>query len=73
MKMKQTFLLLLLLLLPLVAMAQGNKVTINAQRQALTAALRQVEQQSGYYKVNYPYEAVKDYQVTASVKNVTAP
>lgn len=72
MKRNQAITLLCLLMLPLVALAQGNKVTINVQQQALTAALRQVEQQSGYYKVNYPYEAVKDYKVTASVKNVAA-
>ena len=72
MKRIQAITLFCLLMLPLIAIAQGNKVTINVQQQALTNALRQVEQQSGYYKVNYPYEAVKDYKVTASVKNVTA-
>ena len=70
---KQTITLICLMLLPMALFAQGNKVTINAKQQALTAALRQVEQQSGYYKVNYPYEAVKDYQVTANVKNAAAP
>ena len=74
MKRMQAFITLLcLMILPLAVMAQGNKVSINAQKQALTAALRQVEQQSGYYKINYPYEAVKDYNVTASVRNATAP
>ena len=54
MKRIQAITLFCLLMLPLVAIAQGNKVTINVQQQALTNALRQVEQQSGYFKVNYP-------------------
>lgn len=65
--------LLFLLILPLALLAQGQKVTIKVNQTPLPTAFRQVEQQSGYYKINYPYEAVKDYKVTADVKNVTAP
>lgn len=64
---------LLLLLTSLTANAQGKKVTINAKDMALTTALRQVEQQSGYYKINYPSTEVQRYKVTADVKNATAP
>ena len=65
--------LLCLLILPLAVLAQGQRVTIKVNQTPLSTALRQVEQQSGYYKINYPSEAVKDYKVTADVKNVTAP
>ncbi len=65
--------LLCLLILPMAVLAQGQKVTLKVSQMPLPNALRQVEQQSGYYKINYPYEAVKDYKVTADVKNVTAP
>lgn len=73
MKRKQIIILLCLMLLPIAAMAQGQKVTLKVTQASLPSALRQVEQQSGYYKINYPYEAVKDYKVTADVKNATAP
>jgi len=64
---------LLLVLASLPASAQGNKVTLNAKEMALPTALRQVEQQSNYYKVNYPSAEVSRYKVTATVKNQTAP
>ena len=63
----------MLLLTSLSASAQGKKVTISAKDMALTTALRQVEQQSGYYKINYPSAEVSRYKVTANVKNETAP
>ena len=47
------FSLLWLTLLPLALMAQGQKVTLKLQKASLAAAFRQVEQQSGYYKINY--------------------
>ena len=65
--------LLCLLILPLAVLAQGQKVTLKVNQTPLPNAFRQVEQQSGYYKINYPYEAVKDYKVTADVTNATAP
>ena len=65
--------LLCLLILPMAVLAQGQKVTLKVNQTPLPNAFRQVEQQSGYYKINYPYEAVKDYKVTADVANATAP
>ena len=65
--------LLCLLILPLAVLAQGQKVTLKVNQTPLPNAFRQVEQQSGYYKINYPYEAVKDYKVTVDVTNATAP
>ena len=65
--------LLCLLILPLAVLAQGQKVTLKVSQTPLPNAFRQVEQQSGYFKINYPYEAVKDYKVTADVSNATAP
>ena len=67
------FSLLWLTLLPLALMAQGQKVTLKLQKASLAAAFRQVEQQSGYYKINYPVESVKDYTVDVDIKNATAP
>lgn len=69
----KVFLCLCLMLIPLGMSAQGKKVTISAKDMALTTALRQVEQQSGYYKINYPSSEVSRYKVTANVKNETAP
>ena len=65
--------LMCLLILPLAVLAQGQKVTLKVSQTPLPNAFRQVEQQSGYYKINYPYEAVKDYKVTVDVTNATAP
>ena len=48
--------LLCLLILPLAVLAQGQKVTLKVSQTPLPNAFRQVEQQSGYYKINYPYE-----------------
>ncbi len=73
MNKKQLMALLCLLMLPLALMAQGQRVTIKVNQALLPTALRQVEQQSGYYKINYPYEVIKDYKVTADIKNATAP
>ena len=69
----KVLLCLCMLLLSLSATAQGKKVTINAKDLALTAALRQVEQQSGYYKINYSSSDVSRYKVTATVNNQAAP
>ena len=73
MNKKQIMALLCLLMMPLALIAQGQRVTIKVNQTPLPTALRQVEQQSSYYKVNYPYETIKDYKVTADVKNATAP
>ena len=73
MNKKQLMALLCLMMLPLALFAQGQRVTIKVNQTPLPTALRQVEQQSGYYKINYPYEVIKDYKVTADVKNATAP
>ena len=73
MNKKQLMALLCLMMLPLALLAQGQRVTIKVNQTPLPTALRQVEQQSGYYKINYPYEVIKDYKVTADVKNATAP
>ena len=53
--------------------AQGKKVTMNLKDVALPTALRQVEQQSGYYKMNYAYDEVSRFKVTVNIKNATAP
>lgn len=72
-KIMKTLLCLCMLLIPLGMSAQGKKVNINVKDASLSSALRQVEQQSGYYKINYPSAEVSRYKVTANVKNASAP
>ena len=69
----KTLLCLCMILIPIGMSAQGNKVSINVKDASLSSVLRQVEQQSGYYKINYPSSEVSRYRVTANVKNATAP
>ena len=71
-KMLSGLLTLCLLLTSLSASAQGQKITLSLKKVALPTALRQVEQQSGYYKINYARDEVKDYQVSADIREVTA-
>lgn len=66
------FLSLLFLLSAVTAFAQGNKINLTANKVALPSALNQVERQSGYYKINYDYNQVNKYRVTAEIKNKTA-
>ena len=66
-------LLALLLAIPVGINAQGKKITLKLNKVALPTALRQVEQQSGYYKINYPYDEMRGYTVSANVKDATAP
>lgn len=56
-----------------VAMAQGKKVTLHCSGMPLPAALNKVEQQSGYYKINYNYNDVSSHKVTADIKEKDAP
>lgn len=63
---------LMALLLPLSATAQGHKITLSLKKVALTSALRQVEEQSGYYKMNYVQEDVRYFSVSAELKEADA-
>lgn len=49
----QLYVFVWLLVLPIGAYAQGNKVSLKCSNMALTSALLEVEKQSGYYKINY--------------------
>ncbi len=69
----KTLLCLCLLTIPLGMSAQGEKVTLSLKDVPLTSALRQVEQQSGYYKINYPSSEVSRFKVTTDMKNMSAP
>lgn len=64
---------LLLSLVAIEANAQGNNISLTLNKVPLPAALRQVEEQSGYYKMNYSYDEVSKYSVTATVKDASAP
>ena len=63
---------LLLLTAPAHAQDKGNKVTLSCKDTPLPAALRSVEQQSGYYKINYNQDDARRYKVTANIKDASA-
>lgn len=66
--------LLFLLLLDAVTMAaQGNQISFSCREMALPTALQRVEEQSGYYKINYVYNDIKSYKVTTTIKKASAP
>lgn len=71
-KAKRIAMSLLLLLFATFVQAQGNKITLNVTKEPLPSALNQVERQSGYFKINYDYNALTQYKVTAVVKHATA-
>lgn len=52
--------------------AQGNKVTLKCNDMPLPTALQQVEQQSGYYKINYNYGDLSQQKATADIRNAEA-
>lgn len=55
------------------AMAQGNLITLEANQTELPSVLRQIERQSGYYKLGYDADLLRQFKVTASVKELPAP
>lgn len=69
---KNLLLVLCLLLIPIGMSAQGKKITLKLSNAQLPAALRQVEQQSGYYKMIYARDEVKGYKVTADINGQDA-
>ncbi len=71
-KTKSIALSLLLLLFATFVQAQGNKVSLTVTKESLPTALNQVERQSGYYKINYDYNQLSPYKVTAIIKNKDA-
>lgn len=70
---KRVFSCLLLLLLAIQMMAQGNKITMKCVQMPLPSALYSLEKQSGYYKVNYNYDLLKTYKVTTEINQQAAP
>lgn len=66
------FLSILFLLSATVAFAQGNKITLTVNKVSLPSALNQVERQSNYYKINYDYNQLGKYHVSAEIKNKSA-
>lgn len=66
------FLSILFALTTVTAFAQGNKITLTVNKASLPSALNQVERQSGYYKINYDYNQLNKYTVSAEIKNKQA-
>ena len=54
------------------AAAQGSRITLEVTNEELPSALRQVERQSGYYKLGYDADHLRAYRVTATVRDATA-
>lgn len=76
MRKTQFLMVILSLLLSLVAMkanAQGKKISLSLDKVPLPTALRQVEVQSEYYKINYSYDETSKYIITTTIKGITAP
>ena len=57
------------------AKAQNKEtlITLSVNGESLPTALGKVERQSGYYKINYDFDAANRYKVTANIKQKTAP
>lgn len=73
-QLRRQFLVLLLLCLgTMLSMAQGKKVKLDCDNMPLSQALYEVEQQSGYYKVNFNMGDLNDITVTCHVSGVEAP
>lgn len=67
------FLAFLLMMVTLLANAQGKPVTLEAVKMDLPTALSKVERMSDYYKLNYSVKKLSQFKVTASIKNQQAP
>ena len=70
---KRGYSCLFLSLFALQMMAQGNKISLQCSQASLPSTLYQVEKMSGYYRVSYNYDLLKDYQVSADFKDLPAP
>ena len=57
----------------LLAQQQGKNVNLKCSNMPLATALYKVEQQSGYYKMNFNSDDLKAYNVTAVIKEAKAP
>ena len=68
-------LLSLCLMITLGAKAQNKEtlITLSVKGEPLPSALMKVERQSGYYKINFDYEAASRHKVTADIKQKTVP
>lgn len=71
-RQRRLVLSLLFLLTGLTAMAQGKRITLTIDKETLPSALNKVERQSEYYKINYDYQQLSNYTVSAVIKQKTA-
>lgn len=72
-KCLSVMLLVLFLMVPLLMLAQGNKITLKLNQTPLSSALQQVERQSDYYKISYSTNELSAYKVTADIVDMEAP
>jgi len=64
---------LLFFSLAAVSSAQGNNVSLVCKDRPLPSALTDIERLCGYYKINYNYDDLNKYKVTANIEDQTAP
>lgn len=57
----------------LFAQNKDKLVSIECEEESLSTVLNKVERLSGYYKMNFNYDELNKYKVTASVKQNTVP
>lgn len=72
----KSLLVVVLSLVASVAYATGDKgkdITLKCHDMQLTEALRQVERQSDYYKINYNYDELSKHKVTSNIVKKPAP
>jgi len=55
------------------AQTSDKRISYTCKDKKLTTALKEVERLSGYYKLQFGYQDVNSYTVTAEIKNATVP
>ena len=68
-----TFLVIILAVCTASAQDKAKNVSLKCRDMVLTEALRQVERQSGYYKISYNHDELGKHKVTADIVKKSAP
>ena len=68
-----TFLVIILAVCTASAQDKAKNVSLKCRGMVLTEALRQVERQSGYYKISYNHDELGKHKVTADIVKKSAP
>ena len=68
-----TLLVIILAVCTASAQDKAKNVSLKCRGMVLTEALRQVERQSGYYKISYNHDELGKHKVTADIVKKSAP